>query len=56
LARFAPPIETKLNTPRPPEKTVYRVGMQRSIEARLALDLLRERQARSRAETTKTLH
>jgi hypothetical protein len=38
------------------QKTVYRVRTQRSIVARLALDLLRERQARSRAETTKTLH
>jgi hypothetical protein len=38
------------------QKTVYRVRTQRSIEARLALDLLRERQARRRAETTKTLH
>lgn len=38
------------------QKTVYRVRTQRSIEARLALDLLRERQARSRSETTKTLH
>jgi len=38
------------------QKTVYRVRTQRSIEGRLALDLLRERQARSRAETTKTLH
>jgi len=38
------------------QKTVYRVRTQHSIEARLALDLLRERQARSRAETTKTLH
>jgi hypothetical protein len=38
------------------QKTVYRVRTQRSIEARLALDLLREQQARGRAETTKTLH
>ena len=38
------------------QKTVYRVRTQRSIEARLALDLLRERHTRSRAETTKTLH
>ena len=38
------------------QKTVYRVRTQRTIEGRLALDLLRERQARSRAETTKTLH
>jgi len=38
------------------QKTVYRVRTQRSIEARLALDLLREQQARSRAQTTKTLH
>lgn len=38
------------------QKTVYRVRTQRSIEARLALDLLRERQARTRADTTATLH
>jgi transposase-like protein len=38
------------------QKTVYRVRTQRSIEGRLALDLLRERQARTRADTTKTLH
>jgi hypothetical protein len=38
------------------QKTVYRVRTQRAIEARLALDLLRERQSRGRAETTKTLH
>jgi hypothetical protein len=38
------------------QKTVYRVRTHRSIEARLALDLLRERQAQGRAETTKTLH
>ena len=38
------------------QKSVYRVRTQRSIEARLALDLLRELQARSRDETTKTLH
>ena len=38
------------------QKTVYRVRTHRSIEARLALDLLRERQAHGRAETTKTLH
>jgi hypothetical protein len=38
------------------QKTVYRVRTRRSIEVRLALDLLRERQARGRAETTKTLH
>ena len=37
-------------------ETVYRVRTQRAIEVRLALDLLREQQARSRAETTKTLH
>ena len=37
-------------------KTVYRVRTQRSIAARLALDLLRERQGRGRAETTKALH
>ncbi len=38
------------------QKTVYRVRTRRAIEVRLALDLLRERQAQSRAETTKTLH
>jgi hypothetical protein len=38
------------------QKTVYRVRTLRAIEARLALDLMRERQARGRAETTKTLH
>jgi len=38
------------------QKTVYRVRTQRSIEARMALDLLRERQAQNRAQTTKTLH
>ena len=38
------------------QKTVYRVRTERSINARLALDLLRERQARTRADTTKTLH
>lgn len=38
------------------QKTVYRVRTQRSIETRVALDLLRERQARSQAETTEILH
>jgi hypothetical protein len=38
------------------QKTVYRVRTRRAIEVRLALDLLRERQAQGRAETTKTLH
>jgi Transposase len=38
------------------QKTVYRVRTQRSIEARMALDLLRERQAPNRAQTTETLH
>jgi Transposase len=38
------------------QKTVYRVRTQLAIEARLALDLLRERQAQGRAETTKALH
>jgi hypothetical protein len=38
------------------QKTVYRVRTGRSIESRLALDQLRERCARTRAETTKTLH
>ena len=38
------------------QKTVYRVRTRRAIEERLALDLLRERQAQSRTKTTKTLH
>jgi hypothetical protein len=38
------------------QKTVYRVRTRRAIEGRLALDLLRERQAGRRAKTTKTLH
>jgi hypothetical protein len=38
------------------QKTVYRVRTRRGIEGRLALDLLRERQARNRTVTTKTLH
>jgi hypothetical protein len=38
------------------QKSVYRVRTHSAIEARLALDLLREQQARGRAETTKTLH
>jgi hypothetical protein len=38
------------------QKTVYRVRTQEAIEGRLALDLLRESQARGRAGTTKTLH
>jgi hypothetical protein len=38
------------------QKTVYRVRTRGAIEARLALDLLRDRQTRGRAETTKTLH
>jgi Transposase len=38
------------------QKTVYRVRTRQAIEARLVLDLLRERQARGRAETTETLH
>lgn len=38
------------------QETVYRVRTRRAIEVRLALDLLRERQTRSRAATTKTLH
>ena len=38
------------------QKTVYRVRTRRAIEGRLALDLLRERQAGGRARTTKTLH
>ncbi len=38
------------------QKTIYRVQTQDAIEARLALDLVRERQAAGRAETTKTLH
>jgi hypothetical protein len=38
------------------QKTVYRVRTRRAIEGRLALDLLRERQAEGRARTTKVLH
>jgi hypothetical protein len=38
------------------QKTVYRVRTQRSIETRVALDLLRERQTRSQADTSETLH
>ena len=38
------------------QEPVYRVRTRRAIEVRLALDLLRERQARGRAETTKALH
>jgi hypothetical protein len=38
------------------QKMVYRVRTHRSIRARLALDLLREQQARTRLETVKTLH
>jgi hypothetical protein len=38
------------------QKSVYRVRTRRAIEVRLALDLMRERQAQGRAETTKTLH
>ena len=38
------------------QKTVYRVRTRQAIEGRLALDLLRERQAQGRIETTKTLH
>jgi hypothetical protein len=38
------------------QKTVYRVRTRSAIEGRLGLDLLRERQARSRSVTTKTLH
>jgi hypothetical protein len=38
------------------QKTVYRVRTKRAIEARLALDLQRERQGDGRVETTQTLH
>jgi hypothetical protein len=38
------------------QKTVYRVRTEQAIKGRLALDLLREWQVRSRAETTKALH
>jgi len=38
------------------QKTVYRVRTQRTIEGRLALDLLRESQAQGRAGTTRALH
>jgi len=38
------------------QKAVYRVRTHRTIEGRLALDLLRERQARDRTGTTEVLH
>jgi hypothetical protein len=38
------------------QKTVYRVRTQKAIEGRLAMDLLRESQARGRTGTAKTLH
>ena len=38
------------------QKTVYRVRTHRAIEVRLAFDLLREQQAPTRFQTTKTLH
>ena len=38
------------------QKTVYRVRTRRRIEARLALDLLREQHATGRIETTQALH
>jgi hypothetical protein len=38
------------------QKTVYRVRTRRAIEARMAMDLLRERQTGGRTETIKTLH
>ena len=38
------------------QKTVYRVRTRRAIEARLALDLQRERRARGRDETIQALH
>ena len=38
------------------QKTVYRVRTLLTIEGRLALDLLRERQAQDRAGTTEALH
>jgi Transposase len=38
------------------QKTVYRVRTLKAIEGRLGLDLLRESQARGRADTTEVLH
>ena len=38
------------------QKTVYRVRTLRTIEGRLGLDLMRERQAQDRARTTQVLH
>jgi Transposase len=38
------------------QKTVYRVRTRRAIEGRLALDLIRESQAKGRDGTTKSLH
>lgn len=49
-------VERRNRRYRKMQKTVYRVRTQRAIEDRLALDLLRERQAQSRAGTTETLH
>ena len=38
------------------QKTVYRVRTQATIRGRIALDMFREAQGPSRAETMKTLH
>jgi hypothetical protein len=38
------------------QKTIYRVRTQASLEAGLALDLQRERQASDRSETLACLH
>jgi hypothetical protein len=38
------------------QETASRVRTKRAIEGRLALDLLRERQAEGRARTSKVLH
>jgi hypothetical protein len=49
-------VERGIRRYRKMQKSVYRVRTRRAIEVRLALDLQRERQAPSRAETTRTLH
>lgn len=38
------------------QKTVYRVRTQRSLQRRMALDLLREMQASGRHHASQTLH
>ncbi|MCC6124619.1 MAG: hypothetical protein IT426_06640 [Pirellulales bacterium] len=38
------------------QKTIYRVRTQRNLHARIAIDMLRDAQARGRFDTTQTLH